>query len=213
MPPLFRPDDPRARQKMRTRQAVVDAACAMARDGESPTVAAAAARAGVSRATAYRYFPTQASLLLETAVPVEELYAQIDATKHLQPVVRSGEMVRMIAGWVWDSRDTLRDMLRLSLQSGTDETGYQRLVHRTALIDDLLAPLADDVDPAGLKRLAAALSALIGIEPVIVLAEMDHLNRESAIEVLGWAAESLVHTTILCAALTPPGRGETAAEV
>jgi AcrR family transcriptional regulator len=63
------------------RAAIVEAATALLREGRPPTVAEAAERALVSRATAYRYFPTQESLLLDVAnveamvKPVEELVA------------------------------------------------------------------------------------------------------------------------------------------
>jgi AcrR family transcriptional regulator len=63
----------RVNQKQRTRQALVDAAVELMDDGTTPTVAQAAEAALVSRTTAYRYFPTQESLLLEVA-----LHANVD---------------------------------------------------------------------------------------------------------------------------------------
>src|ERR1700754_62271 len=57
---------PRDRQTRRTRRALVDAADALFAEGRVPTVAAVAERADVARATAYRYFPSQEALLLET---------------------------------------------------------------------------------------------------------------------------------------------------
>src|SRR5687768_8301366 len=63
-----RQEDPRANQKARTRSAIVEAAQRQQQDGgQTPTVARAAEAAGVSRATAYRYFPTQQALLIEVA--------------------------------------------------------------------------------------------------------------------------------------------------
>src|SRR5262245_59503744 len=59
--------DPRANQKQRTRAAIVEAAGRLLRRGGTPTVAEAAEEAKVSRATAYRYFPTPEDLLLEVA--------------------------------------------------------------------------------------------------------------------------------------------------
>src|SRR5690606_33576508 len=59
--------DPRANQKQRTRQAIVEAASELVRTGQAPTLAEVAERARVSRATAYRYFPTPESLLIEVA--------------------------------------------------------------------------------------------------------------------------------------------------
>src|SRR6187397_132137 len=50
--------------KRRTRQAVVAAARDIVADGRTPSVEEAAVAAGVSRTTAYRYFPNQAALLV-----------------------------------------------------------------------------------------------------------------------------------------------------
>ncbi|MCU1357927.1 MAG: transcriptional regulator, TetR family, partial [Acidimicrobiales bacterium] len=54
----------RSAQKRRTREALVAAARDMVAAGLTPTVEQAAEAAGVSRTTAYRYFPTARSLLL-----------------------------------------------------------------------------------------------------------------------------------------------------
>jgi AcrR family transcriptional regulator len=54
----------RTAQKSRTRQALVEATRALLRDGQTPNVEDAAQHAGISRTTAYRYFPNQRSLLL-----------------------------------------------------------------------------------------------------------------------------------------------------
>src|SRR3954467_8780419 len=56
----------RKRQKARTRSALVDAARELLAAGPTPTVEQAADRAGVARATAYRYFPNQSDLLVAT---------------------------------------------------------------------------------------------------------------------------------------------------
>src|SRR5215469_16119095 len=86
-------------QRNRTRTAITEAAAALLREGSPPTVAEAAERAKVSRATAYRYFPTQESLLVEIAQvgplmkPVDELVAKLpadqDAEQRLATVVRA----------------------------------------------------------------------------------------------------------------------------
>ena len=54
----------RTAQKSRTRLALVTATRALLAAGRTPTVEDAAERAGISRTTAYRYFPNQRSLLL-----------------------------------------------------------------------------------------------------------------------------------------------------
>src|ERR687885_3052166 len=55
--------------RRRTRRVMIDAATRLVREGASPSVTEVADAAGVSRATAYRYFPTQESLLAEVIVP------------------------------------------------------------------------------------------------------------------------------------------------
>ena len=67
---LLASESGRVNQKRRTRKAIVDAARAIVEQGGTPTVAQAAEAALVSRTTAYRYFPTQESLLLELSVTV-----------------------------------------------------------------------------------------------------------------------------------------------
>src|SRR5690349_6132329 len=62
---VSRQDDGRVNQKFRTRRAIIEAAAQLVRENRTPTVAEAAERALVSRATAYRYFPSQQSLLIE----------------------------------------------------------------------------------------------------------------------------------------------------
>ena len=54
----------RTAQKQRTRTALIDAARALVAGGTTPTVEDAAAAASISRATAYRYFPSQWALLV-----------------------------------------------------------------------------------------------------------------------------------------------------
>src|SRR3712207_4205427 len=74
----------RHNQKRRTRTAILTAAVALVQQGKQPSVAEAADAAQVSRATAYRYFPSQERLLLEAALetttPVIETLIRQTAT-------------------------------------------------------------------------------------------------------------------------------------
>src|SRR5690349_5097387 len=54
----------RTGQKARTRNALVEATRRLLADGDTPQVEDAAEAAGISRTTAYRYFPNQRLLLL-----------------------------------------------------------------------------------------------------------------------------------------------------
>src|SRR5919202_6310256 len=95
--------DPRANQKARTREAIVEAAQQLYRRGITPTVAQAAEQARVSRATAYRYFPTQEALIIEVTdvtpklAQMEKLVESLtteDVEKRLLPLVETfGQLV------------------------------------------------------------------------------------------------------------------------
>lgn len=63
----------RLNQKLRTRTLLLRAARELVSEGKTPTVAAVADAAMVSRATAYRYFPNPETLLAEVIdAPAEE---------------------------------------------------------------------------------------------------------------------------------------------
>src|SRR5437870_3995520 len=61
----------RTAQKMRTRQALIDAARALIVNGFTPTVEDAASAASISRTTAYRYFQNQHDLLVAAYPDIE----------------------------------------------------------------------------------------------------------------------------------------------
>ena len=61
----------RTRQKQRTRNALIAAARDLVAAGSTPTVEEAAGAAGISRSTAFRYFPNQRSLLVAAHPEIE----------------------------------------------------------------------------------------------------------------------------------------------
>src|SRR5438552_18132011 len=108
-------DGGRVNQKRRTRDAIVAAGQAILERGATPTVAEAAEEALVSRTTAYRYFPTQESLLLELSVDVsvatiDELVARpLDGTA---PERRLAEVVAAFFQYVAANEALNRTALR-----------------------------------------------------------------------------------------------------
>src|SRR6201986_5280495 len=100
-----KPPKTRDRQTRRTKRALLAAADEIFAEGRVPTVADVAERADVARATAYRYFPTQEALLLETTFlgdsdalrDIPALAAAIE-----DPAERMAEAVRTGARWTLD---------------------------------------------------------------------------------------------------------------
>jgi AcrR family transcriptional regulator len=92
----------RDRQTRRTKRALLAAADEIFAEGRVPTVADVAERADVARATAYRYFPPQEALLLETTLlgdsgPLQSLSELVNETP--DPAKRVAEAVRRGAAW------------------------------------------------------------------------------------------------------------------
>jgi AcrR family transcriptional regulator len=181
----------RERQKNRTRRALVTVAAELVREGRDPTVAEVAEAAEVSRATAYRYFPTQEMLLAEVALFAVggPLLPGEDETRDIAPSEAVGRLVRGVATWAYENEQPLRTLLRLSLDSSA---GVRRPGHRIDWITDALAPVRDQIDPEQYARLSTALTLLFGIDPVVVMSDIAGVPREQALDVLEWCARTLV---------------------
>src|SRR4051812_23279864 len=127
----------RPQQTERTRRALIAAADELFEEGRVPTVAAVAERADVGRATAYRYFPTQEALLLETTFlgDSEALRALPELARRAgDPVEGVAEAVRLGAEWTLEREARLRMVLRASLDP-TDPAS--RPARRRAYIESL----------------------------------------------------------------------------
>ena len=179
----------RESQKNRTRKALVAAAGELMRAGRQPTVSEAAESAGISRATAYRYFPAQDMLLAEVALfEVGGPLVLTDSESRSTPDALA-LLVRRIGNWTYDNESPLRTLLRLSLDP---ETGVQRPGHRLEWIADALSPVRDRIDPATYTRLANALTLLMGIDPVVVMTDIAGVSRQEGLDTLEWCARTLV---------------------
>ena len=192
-------------QRSRTRAAITEAATALTREGRPPTVAEAAERALVSRATAYRYFPTQESLLVEIAKveplmkPVEDLVASFptdDAAQRLaalvgtmmptllsdEALIRTGERIYMDT-WLANQRDGNHTPVRAG--------------RRMRYIDEALRPLGERLGESGRKRLRCALALTLGTEALIAMKDSAGLDDdEEIVATLEWAAGALLRTAL-----------------
>jgi len=186
----------RERQRGRTRRALIDAADALFAEGRVPTVAEVAERADVGRATAYRYFPTQEALLVETTFLGDQdaLRALPERSSAMKdPAERVSEAVRIGAEWTLGREARLRMILRASL----DPAGKtKRPARRRGYIAELLHSVEDQMPEETRKRLTGALTLLFGIDPIVAIADNSDIDRREIPDVLAWAAESLVRAAL-----------------
>ena len=193
--------DLRANQKERTRDALVDAAKALVREGAPPSVAEAAERARVSRATAYRYFPTQESLLIEISdvtpvvEPVEQALAQLESD---DPEARLAKLLDTCNPIMVAEEARLRTALRVYLDTWLEarKTGASvpklREGRRMRWLDIALAPVKKKLSRPEWRRLQAALALTLSIDALVVMKDVAHLDNEQALQTLRWTALALL---------------------
>ena len=189
----------------RSRAATIEAATALMREGRPPTVAEAAERALVSRATAYRYFPTQESLLLDVAnvealmKPVEDLVASFptdDAAQRLTALVRTMTPAMLSDEALIRTGERIYMDTWLANQPDSNHTPV-RAGRRMRYIDEALRPVGERLGEPGRKRLRCALALTLGTEALIAMKDSAGLDDdEEIVATLEWAAGALLRTAL-----------------
>jgi AcrR family transcriptional regulator len=191
--------------KERTWRLLRQAARELLRTGGPLTVPAVAELAGVSRATAYRYFPSNEAVVLHATMsladdPLSDTdWAPPAGAPPADLIARAADLVRATAEWAFDHETELRTMLRLSLNPERENERPRRgptNTNRDRWIGALLQGLPADIPPDARDRLADALIPLFGADAVVWTTDMAQLPRDQAIELLAWMAQALIAATL-----------------
>lgn len=191
-------DGGRPNQKTRTRKDLLQAASRLMKQGRKLTLEDVAEEALVSRATAYRYFPSVDALLVEApidgAVPnPDDLFRDSSSD---DPVERMECVETALHAMISANEPALRMMLSHSIQHSVNGDGTAELParqnRRTALIDAALAPAGNQFTPSALKALKEALALVIGTESMVVFKDVLQVDDDEAHEVRRWAIRALV---------------------
>jgi AcrR family transcriptional regulator len=192
----------RTRQKQRTRRDLLATAVRLLAEGRQPSVSEVADAAGVSRRTAYRYFPAQQKMLVEAALEgfrpeMEAALAaapqgldEADAGKRVDALVRSMQKLAI------DNEHRLRTMIRLTVMEKPPPGTRPRGGRRVDWIELAVAPLKPRLGKAAYARLVSALALITGIEALIVLRDIRGLGDAQAIQVSQWMARAVLHETM-----------------
>ena len=188
--------------RARTRKLMLQAAMSLMQSGITPSVTEVAEAAEVSRATAYRYFPSQAALVHAV---VDEALGPILEWKSSDPDPRAriADLIATSLPRIDEFEATFRAALKLSLdqwaqrQAGTlgSEPRFTR-GHRVDLLRDVTAPLEGKLSSASRDRLAQALSLVFGVEVLVVLKDIWGLSAAQAQDVAAWAGSALVDAAL-----------------
>jgi AcrR family transcriptional regulator len=183
--------------RARTYRRLLTHAMSMAKGGRLGSVAEVAAAAGVSRATAYRYFPSRSqlvsSIVEESLGPVRRFRSSAqDGRTRLQ------ELFEETFPRFREFEPHMRAALQLALEhwarerAGTlDEQPYRR-GHRAHILANAAAPLRQQIGSAGFARLIRALSLIYGIESYVVLKDIWGATDRQVQAIARWAADALV---------------------
>lgn len=191
----------RENQRLRTRKDLLQAAARLMSAGKSPSLEDVAEAALVSRATAYRYFPSIEWLLAEAPVEIampepEALFAAETSTDPVARVVRVDAAVEDV---ILANEAALRMMLvhtlQLRLRNGPGNAPA-RQNRRTPLIAAALEPMQGRVAPEALDRLTKALGLVIGTESAIASKDVLELDDADARGVRRWMIRALIEAAV-----------------
>ena len=176
--------------------------------GHIPSVAEAAVKSKVSRATAYRYFPSRSALL--TAV-IESSLGPVRALASDNPNGR--ERVHELFMQTFPRFKEFEPQLRAAAQLSLEQWGLERAGlleeepfrrgHRVRILEHAIQPLAPQLRPDARARLHRALSVVYGIEAFVILKDIWGLPNREVERVALWMADALIDAALRESAAAP----------
>lgn len=200
--PTAPPKPPERGVKAATFALLLDTAMELIRQGgHIPSVAEVAVRSKVSRATAYRYFPSRSALVsavVEASLgPIRNVQSQ-----HTDGRDRVRELFEGTFPRFKEFEPQMRAAMQLALEqwalerAGLLEEEPYRRGHRVRILEQATAPFAKRMPAATLRRLQQALSVVYGIEPYVVLKDIWGLQDREVERVALWMAQALVDAAL-----------------
>ncbi|MFG1173431.1 TetR/AcrR family transcriptional regulator [Erwiniaceae bacterium CAU 1747] len=185
--------------RARTRRLLIETAMRLFDSGAFPSITEVAHEAQLSRATAYRYFPTQSALVSaivsETFGPVKNWQpARQDANGRIDELF-SFAFPRMLR-----HEGTLRAALHLSLTQWAQEQADDTLTIKEKLARDgrktiltrVIKPLNDELPPELVERVVRSLSLVYGLEIFLVMKDIWGCNNDEVEDIGKWIARAIV---------------------
>jgi AcrR family transcriptional regulator len=169
--------------------------------GHIPSVAEVAVRAKVSRATAYRYFPSRSALVtavIDTSLGPVRRFAS-DAPEGRERVrelfVKTFPRFKEFEAQLRAAAQLTLEQWALERAGLLEEEPYRR-GHRVRILEHAIAPLAAQLSPAVHDRLHRALSVVYGIEPYIILKDIWGLGDREVERTALWMADALIDAAL-----------------
>jgi AcrR family transcriptional regulator len=200
-------------QKQDTRLALIAAARDLVLAGQTPTVADVATRAGISRATAYRHFPSQELLLREAArdaldLDIDGLLAAVSPADDVG--ARLDTVITAVHQMVSAHETTVRALLRATIDPSPDGASADHGDRRIEWIERALAPVRPAIEASHWDILVAALALCVGVENRIVLVDRCGQTADEALATARWTARTLLQAALITSpeSAAPPKKGK-----
>jgi AcrR family transcriptional regulator len=196
------PKPPERGVRAATFHLLLDTAMQIIREaGHIPSVAEVAARSKVSRATAYRYFPSRSVLI--TAVIDNSLQpVRGYKSKALDGRERVRELFVQTFPLFKQFEPQMRAALQLALEhwalerAGLLEEESYRRGHRVRILEHALAPFTAQMPKTVRCKLHRALSVIFGIEPWVVLKDIWGIPDREVERIALWMADALIDAAL-----------------
>jgi AcrR family transcriptional regulator len=196
----------------RTHRLLLAHAMALVRRGRIPSIAELAVQARVSRATAYRYFPSRSKLV--SAVVAEGL---APVRRYRPRAVDGLGRVRELFDKTFPLFRRFEPHMRAALQLALEHESLERMGlleeepyrrgHRRYILHRAAAPLAEMLGAPAYARLIKALSLVYGIESYVVLRDIWGASYREVEAVARWMLEALIESALRQASARSEGRG------
>lgn len=193
------------RARARTLNKLITTAMDMLEQGLFPSITELANAAGVSRATAYRYFPTQ-SVLVSSIVD-----KSLGPIQDWEPQEKTaGERISALLEFAYPQLEkhegALRAALQVSLQQWADlrsqklnkEKDQNKLFvrgNRKRLVELAAEPMKNKVASCDLDRMKHAFSLIYGSEIFLVFKDIWNLESDQIQDLLQWMGKAIVRQT------------------
>ena len=187
-----------SRPAVRTKELLLRAASELIRTlGHVPSIGEVAQAAGVSRATAYRYFSSRSKLIAavvdSSLGPVRRFESRLTNVDERLAELFGTSFVRFV-----EFEPQMRSALQLSLEHAAlraagrlEEEPYQR-GYRVDILRRTFAPLRRTMPARTVDRLCKAMSLLYGIEPYVILKDIWACDNEEIGRIALWMANALL---------------------
>lgn len=186
--------------RKKTYDLLMNTALVLFEQGEIPSISTLATAAGVSRATAYRYFPTQSDLIAAAVGTSLETIREWKPKSDDQVGERISELFDFAFPEMFRHEGALRAALLVSLQQWALERQSpgkmdKKLVrgNRKATLVRVMDPVKDKYSAELYRKVISAFSLLYGSEVFLVMKDIWGMDNQQVIDIVQWMAKAVLN--------------------